>query len=104
MFGGKKVTKEIDNPALRKKLLEEWNNGIGTIPHYPKRSDWSVEIANNGPSLAVGCGFDLVLARPFAWRLLNIEYSHAWMGNVGMIQPQDAVRISTGAVLRIGTW
>jgi hypothetical protein len=104
MFGGKKVTQEIDNLALREKLLKEWNNGGGTIPHYPKRSDWSVETSNNGPSLAVGCGFDLVLARAFAWRLLNIEFSHAWMGNVGMIEPQDPVRISTGAVLRIGTW
>lgn len=104
MFGGKKVTEEIDDPALRKRLLAEWNNGSGTIPHYPKRSDWSVETADNGPSFAVGCGFDLVLARPFAWRLFNIEYLHAWMGNVGMIQPQDAVVISTGAVLRIGTW
>jgi hypothetical protein len=45
-----------------------------------------------------------VLARPFAWRVLDLEYTHAWMGNVLMIQPQNALRVSTGAVLRIGTW
>jgi hypothetical protein len=104
MFGGRKVTHEIDNLALRKELLDEWDDGDGTLPHYPKRSDWSVEVATNGPSLAIGGGLDVVFARPFAWRILDVEYSHSWMGDVAMIQPQSAVRFTTGAVLRIGTW
>jgi hypothetical protein len=104
MFGGKKVTHETDDLALKKKLLNEWNDGSGTLPHYPKRNAWSVEIANNGPALGVGGGFDVVLARPFAWRVLDLEYTHAWMGDVVMIQPQNALRVSTSAVLRIGTW
>jgi len=84
--------------------MNEWNDGSGTLGHYPKRSDWSVEVANNGPTLGIGGGFDVAFARPFAWRLLNLEYSHTWMGNVATIQPQNVVRISTGAVLRIGNW
>jgi hypothetical protein len=104
MFGGKKVTHETDDIDLRKKLLDEWGDGGGSLAHYPKRSDWSVEVANNGPALGVGGGFDVVIARPFAWRLLNVEYTHTWIGSVGLIQPQNALRISTGAVLRIGTW
>jgi hypothetical protein len=104
MFGGKKVTHETDDTVLRKKLLAEWNDGSGTLPHYPTRSDWSVEVVNNGPTMKLGGGFDVVLARPFAWRLLEVSYSHAWIGNSDMIQPQNALRISTGAVLRIGTW
>jgi hypothetical protein len=104
MFGGKKVTHETDNIPLRTQLLAEWNDGHGTIPHYPKRSDWSVEVANNGPALGFGGGFDVVLARPFAWRLVDFQYSHTWIGDVGAIHPQDTIRITTGAVLRIGTW
>jgi len=104
MFGGKKVTHETMDIARRQQLLAEWGDGNGTLPHYPKRSDYSVQVSNNGPALGVGGGFDLVVARPFAWRLLNVEYSHAWMGNVMMIRPQNALRISTQAVLRIGTW
>ncbi len=104
MFGGKKVTHEIDDIELRKKLLDEWGDGNGVLKHYPMRSDWSIEVANNGPALGVGGGFDVVITRPFAWRLLNVEYTHTWIGSVGTIQPQNALRISTGAVLRIGTW
>jgi hypothetical protein len=104
MFGGKKVTHETDDLAVREKLLQEWSDGNGTLPHYPKRSDWSAEVTSNGPAVGVGGGIDIVFARPFAWRLLSVEYSHTWMGDVAMIHPQQTVRVSTAAVLRIGTW
>jgi hypothetical protein len=104
MFGGNKVTHETDDIALRTKLLDEWNDGNGTLPHYPKRSDWSVEVSHNGPSLGVGGGLDVVMTRPFAWRIVDFEYSHTWMDNVQMIHPRSTYRVTTGAVLRIGTW
>ena len=72
--------------------------------HYPKRSDWSVEISNNGPSIATGGGVDFVVTRPFAWRILELEYTHTWMSDVGATRPQNGLRIATSAVLRIGTW
>jgi hypothetical protein len=104
MFGGRKVTMEVDDEALRKKLLQEWNDGNGTLPHYPLRSAWSTETAQNGPSIAVGGGFDVVITRPFAWRVLNVEYTHSWMNDVAQIHPQEGLKISTQAVVRIGTW
>jgi hypothetical protein len=104
MIGGNKVTHETDNIPLRELLMAEWNDGNGTLPHYPLRSAWSVQVSHNGPAVKLGGGFDLVITRPFAWRLLDLEYSHAWTGDVVNIHPQNALRISTGAVLRIGTW
>ena len=104
LFGGTKVSHETDNLELKKLLLAEWNDGNGTLPHYPKRSDWSVEVSNNGPSIAAGGGVDFVVNRPFAWRILELEYTHAWMTDVVTTRPQNGLRISTCAVLRIGTW
>ena len=104
MFGGRKVTQEIDNPSLKNQLLTQWNDGNGTLGHDPKRSDYSVENAQNGPSIAVGGGFDWVVTRPFAWRVLNLEYTHSWMNDVGPIRPQEGLKISTQAVVRIETW
>jgi hypothetical protein len=104
IFGGRKVTQEIDNLTLKKQLLNAWNNGNGNLGHYPKRSDRSVETAQNGPSIAVGGGFDWVVTRPFAWRILTVEYTHSWMNNVGPIHPQEGLKISAQAVVRIGTW
>jgi hypothetical protein len=104
MFGGRKVTLEILDKELREKLLSEWNDGNGTLPHYPKRSDYETENSQNGPSLAVGGGVDVVVTRPFAWRLINVEYTHSWISDVGQIHPQEGLKISTQAVVRIGTW
>jgi hypothetical protein len=104
MFGGRRVTMEIDNLELKEQLLKEWNDGNGTLGHYPMRSAYEFETAENGPSIAVGGGFDWVVTRPFAWRLLNVEYTHSWMNDVGQIHPQQGLKISTQAVVRIGTW
>jgi hypothetical protein len=104
LLGGRKVTHETDNVALRKQLLKDWGDGSGVRGHYPTRFDWSVEHQKNGFSLAAGSGVDVVLTRAFAWRVVNVEYTHTWMGDVDMIKPQDGIRVTTGAVLRIGTW
>ena len=104
LFGGRKITQETDDAALQAKLMKEWSDGNGTLAHYPKRSDWSVEVAHNGPSIAVGGGVDAVMTRAFAWRLISMEYTRTWMGNVEMVHPQNGVRVTTQAVLRIGTW
>jgi len=104
MVGGRKVTQEIDDLALKAKLLKEWNNGEGTLPHYPMRSAYEFETSQNGPSIAVGGGFDWVVTRPFAWRIINLEYTRSWMNDVAQIHPQEGLKISTQAVVRIGTW
>jgi hypothetical protein len=104
LFGGRRVTHEVDSEALRKQLLDEWNDGEGTLAHYPQRSDWSVETAKNGFSIAAGGGLDIVLTRPFAWRVVNLQYTHTWIGDVDMVRPQNGIRVTTEAILRIGTW
>ena len=104
LFGGRKVTYEVDNLQLRENLLKEWSDGSGTLAHYPMRSDWSVQTSQNGPSIAVGGGFDWVVTRPFAWRILTVEYTHSWMDDIQRIRPQQGLKISTQAVVRIGTW
>ena len=104
IFGGRKVTMEILDRELRDKLLNEWNDGDGPLPHYPKRSDYSIENSQNGPSIAVGGGLDVVVTRPFAWRVFNLEYTHSWINDVAQIKPQEGLKISTQAVVRIGTW
>ena len=39
-----------------------------------------------------------------AWRLINIQYTHSWMGGVDHNHPDNGFRITTEVVLRVGTW
>ena len=103
LVGGRKVTYDVNDPALHALLREEWNDGNGTLTHYPKRSDWSSETASNGASIAAGGGVDLVVTRAFAWRFSS-QYTHSWMSDVQTIHPQNGFRVTTEAVLRIGKW
>jgi hypothetical protein len=104
LFGGRKVTYEVDDLERKAELLKEWNNGDGVLPHYPKRSDWSVETSSNGVSISAGGGLDMVVTRPFAWRIFNVQYTHTWIPDVNNIRAQNGIRFTTEAVLRIGTW
>ena len=85
-------------------MRDAWNDGSGTLSHYPKRSDWSVEHQENGFAVAVGGGMDLVVNRALAWRIGNLEYTHSWLPNVDQIHASEGVRFTSGLTLRIGTW
>jgi len=102
LFGGRRVSYEVQNSQLRETLQEEWDDG--TLPHYPKRSDYEVEYQALGFQLTMGGGFDAAFGRAFAWRVLDLGYSHSWLPEVHSINASDGVRLSTGVVLRIGTW
>jgi hypothetical protein len=104
LIGGRRITHEIDDPEKRQRLLDAWNDGNGTLPHYPMRSDWSTEHEANGFGMALGGGLDLVVNRALAWRVGNLEYTHTWIPNVDQIHASDGVRFTSGLTLRIGTW
>ena len=104
LIGGRRVTQEIDNGALRTQLMNEWDDGNATLPHYPTRFAWSTENQAMGVAVGAGSGVDWVVTRAFAWRVLNVEYTHTWISDVDMIRAQNGIKITTGAVLRIGTW
>jgi hypothetical protein len=104
LFGGRRITHEIDDPQKKKELLDAWDDGSGELPHYPKRSDWSVEHQENGFAVAVGGGVDLVVNRALALRVVNLEYTHSWLPDVDQIHASQGVRFTSGLTLRIGTW
>ena len=104
LVGGRRITHEVDDQEKKQELLDAWDDGSGKLPHYPKRSDWSVEHQENGFAVAVGGGVDLVVNRALALRVVNLEYTHSWLPDVDQIHASQAVRFTSGLTLRIGTW
>jgi len=56
-----------------------------------------------GFSLFIGGGMDIKLNRALGPQLANVEYVHSWLENLNGIN-LNHVRLSTGLVLRVGTW
>jgi len=104
LVGGRRVSHEIDYPDVQKQLMKEWDDGDGTLHHFPMRKDYTSLNQVNGWTLAAGGGVDFRLNRALAWRLADVEYTHSWLPDVDMIHPQDSIRVTSGLILRVGTW
>jgi len=57
-----------------------------------------------GLSMALGSGLDMTLNRALALRVANLDYTHSWLWDLNGRNFDQGLRLSTGLVLRIGTW
>jgi len=104
LFGGQRIAYEIVDPVKQNDLITAYTNGDSLVPHYPKRSDYSVQYQALGFNMTMGGGIDVVLGRPLAWRLLEVDYSHSWLPPVHGINASQGMQVRTGVVLRLGNW
>jgi hypothetical protein len=104
LVGGRRVSHEIYYPDVHEQLMKEWNNGDGSLPHFPKRSDYTTLNQINAFALAAGGGYDFRVTRGLAWRVADVEYTHTFMPDVDTIHPQDGIRFYSGLIVRVGTW
>jgi hypothetical protein len=102
LVGARRITHDITDVAKKKQLTLEWEQG--ELAHDFMRSDYQVEHQSIGFAMKVGGGFDAVFARAFAWRVLDVGYTRSWVNAVEPINAQSSVMVTTGVVLRLGTW
>jgi len=102
LVGGRKATHEIMDSQLRTKLQSEWE--AGKLPHYPMRSDYSVETASNGFAILAGGGVDININPVITIRAASLEYTRSLLPPVDRIDAAQGVRFAYGLVLRLGTW
>jgi hypothetical protein len=98
--GGQKITEQYSNPVLKQKVLNT------TPPLSPNKAyyDYVTPYETTGLSLSAGGGVDFRLYPGLAVRIGSIEYVHSWLGNLNGANFTHGVRLSTGIVLRLGTW
>jgi hypothetical protein len=104
LFGGQRLTYEVVDLQKENTLLNAWNDGNGPLPHYPKRSAYEAQYQALGFNMTMGGGFDMAVGRAFAWRVLDVDYSHSWLPPVHGIDASQGIQVRTGVLLRIGTW
>jgi hypothetical protein len=102
MFGGRRFTHDFANQELKDQLTKEWSDG--QLPHFAKRNAYMAEYQQFGFAMTMGGGVDAAIGRAWAWRVLDVQYSHSWLAAVDPINAQQGVQVRTGLVLRIGTW
>ena len=101
LVGGTKLTQErlfpeeravvmaTDPPADQKNFL-----------HALYTKDWDT----NGFAIAAGTGVDYRINNALAFRVASLEYSHSWTQDLNGVNYQNGLQLTTGLVLRMGTW
>ena len=97
--GGQKITQEYCSVPLKKpKGLEPGKICTSEPNGRPLRDE------STGFSISAGGGVDVKLNKAVALRVGNVDYMHSWLNPVAGADYNQGVRVTTGIVLRIGTW
>ena len=103
LFGGMKVTHEQLYPE-KKKLVEQAYPNADTVLANQLHNQYTTSEEANGFTFSAGTGVDYRLNRALAIRLAGLEYSRATIGNLGGMSYSGGFQVTTGMVLRLGTW
>jgi hypothetical protein len=100
--GGHKVTEQQGDAAPADGAASSPQRDADSNPSPRQQPDRQYE--TTGFSLSIGGGMDIKLNRALSLQLANLEYVHSWLGNLNDINLNKGFRVSTGLVLRVGTW
>ena len=60
--------------------------------------------SNTSFAMALGGGMDFQMTRAFTLRILNVEYTRAWVRDLPGFAAPNGLQFKAGLVLRMGTW
>jgi hypothetical protein len=98
LLGGEKLTQEAFYPA--EKAIVKATAPPGTSP-FALHSLYTQDYSTAGFALSMGGGVDWALNRVVAFRVGNLEYSHAWLHDLNGESYPNELRLTTGVVLRL---
>lgn len=70
----------------------------------PAHDEYTIADEANGFSVAAGKGLDLKLSAALVFRVASVEYSRSYVTPIRGLTYANGVQVTTGMVLRVGTW
>jgi hypothetical protein len=101
LVGGKRATVERI-PEDRREIVREFESLPSS--ERPPRSQFVDMQQANGFALSMGGGIDFGLSRAAMLRLVNFDYTRAWVPRDSFASYPNSIRFSMGIVLRVGNW
>jgi hypothetical protein len=101
LVGGTKLTQEILYPEEKAIVIAAAPPADQGYPlHHLYTKDWDT----SGFAIAAGTGVDYKINNALALRVASLEYSHSWTQELNGVNYQNGLQVTTGLVLRMGTW
>jgi hypothetical protein len=102
-FGGQKITTQFIDAKVKK--IVDSLPPLGPTDNPNIRYDlYAKDYSTTGPALSLGGGLDVRLTGAIGLHPANVEYVHSWLRRLNGTSFNEGFRVSSGIVLRIGTW
>lgn len=103
LVGGIKATQERLDPALKRVTLEA-NKDLDPMLDYTLHGQYTTADETSAFAVTAGMGVDYKLNSALAIRVANFEYLRTGARNLGGVAYNNGFQMTTGMVLRLGTW
>jgi hypothetical protein len=100
-IGGQKITHDYVDPVIKQRVLKSLPAGKSSKEVH---DEYTKVFETTGVSLAISGGVNLRLNRALALRVANVDYIRSWLDPINGYDLNQGYRVSTGLVLRMGTW
>jgi hypothetical protein len=104
LAGGEKLTHDQVFPAKQALLTAIWKAQGSDPDKAPTYDQFAYQSDTNGFSLQGGVGLDYRVNSAIQLQLATADYRHTWVPYLDGRSYRSSLNLSTGLVLRIGTW
>ena len=101
LIGGNKITHEQLLPE-KKRALEVMAAQTGAPA--PSHEEYTIADESSGFAVQAGTGLDLRLSPALVFRVASLEYSRSYVSSNRGLNYGGGVQVTTGMILRVGTW
>jgi hypothetical protein len=99
LAGGNKLSSETEYPDSKPPQAV-----IDSLPPYETHSLYTNTNQTNSWAMQFGGGMEYVMTSALSFKALDVEALHTWTRPLDGQDYRNALRVSTGLVLRFGTW
>jgi hypothetical protein len=103
LAGGRKLTQEDFYPK-KKAALAQLYAEEGKKLDYPDHTLYTSQTEAFGFELKAGIGVDMKMTNALALRVASLDYTHSWTGPINGVRLNEGLQVTSGLVLRMGTW
>jgi hypothetical protein len=103
LVGGRTLTHEEFDPVKKAQLAASAARD-GRQLSFPDHQLYTRQASITGTAVSASAGLDLKLTPAIAIRVADFGYRHSWHSNLDGINYSNALHVTSGLILRFGTW
>lgn len=103
LVGGRTLTHEEIDP-VKKDQLEAAAAREGRLLDFPDHYVYTRQSQTTGLTVSGSAGLDVKLSSAIALRVADLRYMYSWNSHLSGINYSNALQVTSGLVVRFGTW